>query len=208
MCISEPTLGMGGVSCTLPAAFRMLLPPEPEDNSGCCGQEWRRPLLGPEGWGQPGEQREGPREGSGVPAAAAAPLAPPTQWLPDFLGGKEGRFKRGLTWGMAKARAQNQGAQVTNPIHQQFLHTLNPPSVAQPASSLGGTQPPFSLPKFSTSYSAFQFGVQVCFPKGTVRMPGPERDLLPLPVQQLPGWPSGLSNLRRSSGLAACREGS
>ena len=76
-----------------------------------------------------------------MPAAAAAPLAPPTQWLPDFLGGKEGRFKRGLTWGMAKARAQNQGAQVTNPIHQQFLHTLNRPSVAQPASSLGGTQP-------------------------------------------------------------------
>lgn len=128
-------------------------------------------------------QRE-PRGGVWEPAAVAAPLVPPTQRLPDLLGGKERRFKRGLTWGMAKVRAQKQGAHVTNPIQQRFLQTLNPPSVAQIASYLGGPQPPFSLPKLSTSCSAFQFSVQVCFPKSTVRMPGPKRYLLTLPVQQ------------------------
>lgn len=39
----EPTWAAGGVPCTLPVVFWMLLHLGPEVNSGCQGWEWRKP---------------------------------------------------------------------------------------------------------------------------------------------------------------------
>lgn len=179
MWISEPTLGVGGAPCTLPAGFRKLLPPGPEV---WCWGERRRPGPRMAGGGvEPA--RTGPQ--AGVLAAVADPCVPATKQLTDFLGGKEGGLREGRHGGGPgyRMRVRTSIVQPSSSFYKLRTHVVLP----RPPLTLGVHN---LLPHTSKVPSFLRCLPSQCpglFSRQRSEAASPKPHLPTLPVQ----WPHG-----------------